>query len=126
MLMQRLTVVAIASAVVLAMNPARSGGPEDEAYELNRDGMIAMSQAAFEEAIGAFQKAAALAKDYEIVGRPLIYTPVFMTAWASEKIGRVKEACGAYRRFLEIAPPDRIEPSKAEHARDYIKLNCGT
>ena len=46
MLMRRWMAVAIASAVFLAMNPARSGGPEDEAYELNRDGMVAMSQAA--------------------------------------------------------------------------------
>ena len=98
---------------------------EEEAYEHNRQGMIAMSEAEFEEAIVEFQKAAALAQDYQIRGRSLIYTPVFMTAWANEKIGRVTEACGAFQQFLDIAPQDAIEPTKAEHARDYLKAHCG-
>jgi len=98
---------------------------EEEAYEFNRQGMIAMSEAEFEEAIVNFQKAAALAKDYQIRGRPLIYTPVFMTAWASEKINRVTDACREFQHFLDIAPPDAVEPTKAEHARDYLKQHCG-
>jgi tetratricopeptide (TPR) repeat protein len=109
----------------IAPGPWALAQSEEEAYEHNRQGMIAMSEAEFEKAIVEFQKAAALAKDYQIRGRSLIYTPVFMTAWAYEKIGRVTEACGAYQRFLEIAPPDAIEPTKAEHARDYWKVHCG-
>ncbi|HET6466104.1 MAG TPA: hypothetical protein VLY20_09650 [Nitrospiria bacterium] len=97
---------------------------EEEAYEHNRQGMIAMSEAEFEEAIVEFQTAAALAKDYQIRNRPLIYTPVFMTAWAYEKIGRMSAACGEFQRFLKIAPADAIESTKAEHARDYLKQHC--
>jgi len=97
---------------------------EDEAYEHNRQGMIAMSEAEFEGAIIEFQKAAALAKDYQITGRPLVYTPVFMTAWADEKIGRIREACREFQRFLAIAPPESVEETKAEHARDYLKQHC--
>ena len=97
---------------------------EDEAYEHNRQGMIAMSEAEFEAAIAEFQKAAALARDYQIIGRPLVYTPVFMTAWADEKIGRIREACREFQRFLAIAPPESVEETKAEHARDYLKQHC--
>ena len=121
-----LSAILIASLVFPALNSAQSTSLEDQAYELNREGMVEMSQAAFEKAIEAFDKAAALAKDYEILGRPLTYTPVFMAAWAGEKIGRVKEACGAYRRFLQIAPPGRVEATKAEHAKEYLKLHCGS
>jgi hypothetical protein len=97
---------------------------EDEAYEHNRQGMIAMSEAEFEEAIIEFQKAAVLAKDYQITGRPLIYTPVFMTAWANEKIGRTHEACREFQHFLTMAAPESVEETKAEHARDYLKQHC--
>jgi tetratricopeptide (TPR) repeat protein len=97
---------------------------EDEAYEHNRQGMIAMSEAEFEEAISEFQKAAALAEDYQIIGRPLVYTPVFMTAWAHEKIGRIPDACRGFARFLAIAPPGSVEKTKAEHAGDYLKQHC--
>lgn len=97
---------------------------EDEAYEYNRQGMIAMSKAEFEAAIAEFQRAAALARDYQIIGRPLVYTPVFMTAWADEKIGRIREACREFKRFLAMAPPESVEETKAEHARDYLKQHC--
>jgi len=102
-----------------------AGAPSDEdAYEHNRQGMIAMSKAEFEEAITEFQAAAALAEDYQITGRSLMYTPVFMSAWANEKIGRIGEACRDFRRFLAIAPPERLEETKADHARGYLNQNC--
>lgn len=110
---------------ITSPGPCVMAQSEEEAYEHNRQGMIAMSEAEFDEAIVEFRKAAALAKDYQIRDRSLIYTPVFMTAWANEKLGRVTEACGEFQRFLEIAPPDAIEPTKAEHARDYLKVHCG-
>lgn len=98
---------------------------EDEAYEYNREGMILMSQADFEEAAEAFKNAADLVLDYQIRGRALMYTPVFMTAWAYEKIGRVPDACEQYRRFLRIAPPEAVEETKADHARGFLNGNCG-
>jgi tetratricopeptide (TPR) repeat protein len=111
--------------LLAAVRSQGAGAPSDEdAYEHNRQGMIAMSKADFEEAIAEFQAAAALAEDYQITGRPLIYTPVFMTAWANEKIGRTREACGEFRHFLAIAPRDSVEETKADHARDYLKQNC--
>jgi len=113
------------SLMLVAPVPWAMAQSEEEAYEYNRQGMIAMSEAEFEAAIVNFQKAAALAKDYQIRDRPLIYTPVFMTAWASEKIDRVTEACREFQHFLDIAPPDAVEPTKAEHARDYLKQHCG-
>ncbi|MEO5657833.1 MAG: hypothetical protein ABIO65_06375, partial [Nitrospiria bacterium] len=39
---------------------------DEEAYGLNRDGMIAMSEARFDDAIDAFQRASALRADYGI------------------------------------------------------------
>ncbi len=92
-----------------------------EAYEHNRAGMVNMSMARFEEAIAEFNQAAALLPDYQIRGRPLIYTPIFMTGWAFEKIGRLNEACEHYRRFLEIAPPETVEETKAQHAREVLE-----
>jgi len=94
---------------------------EKEAYEHNRAGMVNMSMARFEEAIAEFNQAAALLPDYQIRGRPLIYTPIFMTGWAYEKIGRLNEACEHYRRFLEIAPPETVEETKAQHAREVLE-----
>jgi tetratricopeptide (TPR) repeat protein len=94
---------------------------ENEAYEHNRAGMVNMSMARFEEAIAEFNQAAALLPDYQIQGRPLIYTPIFMTGWAYEKIGLLKEACEHYRRFLEIAPPETGEETKAQHAREVLE-----
>ncbi|MBI3595671.1 MAG: hypothetical protein HY203_00790 [Nitrospirae bacterium] len=120
-----LLMVSVISLVFITPWPWAMAQSEEEAYEYNRQGMIAMSEAEFEEAIVNFQKAAALAKDYQIRGRSLIYTPVFMTAWASEKIARGTEACREFQRFLEIAPPDAVEATKAEHARDYLKHHCG-
>lgn len=102
-----------------------SSNVEEEAYEHNRAGMVNMSMARFEQAIEDFRKAAALLSDYQIRGRPLVYTPIFMMAWAYEKLGRLKEACGYYQRFLEISPPDLIEPTKALHAREVLDQECG-
>jgi hypothetical protein len=97
---------------------------EERAYGLNREGMIAMSEARFVEAIDAFQRAAELASDYSIMGRPLMYTPVFMSGWASEKIGRTRQACAAYRDYLRIAVEHPVEPTKVEHATGFIATNC--
>ncbi len=97
---------------------------EDRAYVLNREGMIAMSEARFEDAIAAFQRAAKVAGDYAIAGKPLMYTPVFMTGWASEKIGRTADACRAYREYLRIAVEHPVEPTKVDHAKDYVSTNC--
>jgi hypothetical protein len=97
---------------------------EDRAYSLNREGMIAMSEARFVEAIDAFQRAAQLSTDYSIMGRPLMYTPVFMSGWGSEKIGRTRQACRAYREYLRIAVEHPIEPSKVDHAKEFISTNC--
>ncbi|GEM_PF-1802960 len=95
-----------------------------EAYEHNRAGMANMSMARFEEAITEFNQAAALLPDYQIQGRPLIYTPIFMAGWAYEKIGRLNEACHNYRKFLEIAPPEMVEETKAQHAREVLEQCC--
>jgi len=103
---------------------AQSEDLREDAYEHNRQGMIAMSEAEFEKAITEFQSAAALARDYQITGRPLIYTPVFMTAWAHEKLGQIQEACLEFKRFLAIAPPASVEETKADHAGDYLKQHC--
>jgi len=117
--------VSVAILLLTAVRSQGAGPPSDEdAYEHNRQGMIAMSKADFEEAIAEFQAAAALARDYQITGRALVYTPVFMTAWANEKIGRTQEACREFRHFLAIAPPGSVEATKAEHAGDYLKQNC--
>jgi tetratricopeptide (TPR) repeat protein len=82
--------------------------------------MVDMSMARFEEAIEEFRKAAVLLPDYQIRGRPLVYTPIFMTAWAYEKLGRQNEACDQYQKFLEISPPEMVEQSKAQHAQDVL------
>lgn len=103
---------------------AQSEDLRDDAYEHNRQGMIAMSEAEFEAAIAEFESAAALVKDYQIIGRPLVYTPVFMTAWANEKIGRIPDACRKFKQFLAIAPPETVEATKADHARDYLNQHC--
>jgi hypothetical protein len=97
---------------------------EEQAYELNRTGMIAMSEARFEDAIEAFDRAANLVGDYDISGKPLMYTPVFMTGWASEKIGRTRKACAAYRRYLHIVVEHPVEPTKVNHANAYVAANC--
>lgn len=104
--------------------PTTTAQSQDEAYEHNRLGMIAMSKAEFDEAIEKFREAARLVTDYQIRGRPLVYTPVFMTGWAYEKTGRDAEACEAYRRFLTIASPEALEETKAEHAREFISERC--
>lgn len=118
--------MAVVSVFIVPSHPAtaQSEAIQEDAYEHNRQGMIAMSEAEFEAAIAEFQSAAALAKDYQIIGRPLVYTPVFMTAWAYEKIGRIHEACREFQRFLAMAPPEAVEQTKAEHARDYLKQHC--
>ena len=117
--------VAIVLGVLMVWAPLDASDAADSAYALNREGMIAMSEARFTEAIDAFERASTLVLDYGILGRPLMYTPVFMTGWASEKIEAVSSACMAYRRFLNIAPKDAIEETKAEHATAYLATNCG-
>jgi tetratricopeptide (TPR) repeat protein len=97
---------------------------DEQAYALNRDGMIAMSEARFEDAVDAFRRAAAMVPDYGIRGKALMYTPIFMTGWASEKLGDVAAACEAYRRFLAAAPADAVEPAKADHAASYVAAHC--
>lgn len=109
---------------VLAARAETTPSSKDQAYGLNREGMIAMSEARFTDAIDAFHRAAELADDYSIPGKPLMYTPVFMTGWASEKIARTREACAAYRRYLRLAVEHPAEPTKVEHANGYISANC--
>ena len=102
----------------------QDSGRDEEAYEHNRQGMIAMSQARFEEAIRNFEEAAALAGDYEIQGRPLVFTPAFMGAWASEKIGHRAGACEGYTRFLEMTRKKEVEETKAHHASEFVARSC--
>jgi tetratricopeptide (TPR) repeat protein len=116
----------------LLLWPAVSPAVEDQetaqlmerAYTYNRDGMIAMSQAQFDEAIGHFQKAADLVPDYGITRRGLRYTPNFMIGWAHEKNGESEEACRYFRRFLDLAPAQMVEESKADHASQYLNQHC--
>ena len=96
----------------------------EQAYTYNREGMIAMSQAQFDEAIEQFQQAAKLVPDYGITRRGLRYTPNFMIGWAHEKNGRSEEACRFFRKFLDLSPAELIEESKADHARQYLKQHC--
>ncbi|MBI1821692.1 MAG: hypothetical protein HY036_05950 [Nitrospirae bacterium] len=105
--------------------PVTAGGDDvlDKAYDLNRQGMIDMSEAKFEEAIVLFQEAAKLKFDYEITEKPLLYTPTFLTAWAFEKIGDREKACEEFRLFLKRAG-SHVEPTKKEHADDFIKNHC--
>lgn len=117
-------VVGIAALACAAVASAGEPSDEDRAYALNREGMIAMSEARFEDAIDAFDSAAKLAKDYAITGRSLMYTPVFMSGWGSEKIGRTPQACRAYREYLRIAVEHPIEPTKTDHANAYLAANC--
>jgi len=104
--------------------PTNADAVRNEAYALNREGMIAMSEARFDDAIDSFKRASGLIPDYGILGEPLMYTPVFMTGWASEKIGAVPDACASYRRFLTIAPTDVLEATKADHATEYLAARC--
>ena len=120
----RTWVVAIMLGLLIAVAPLEASDAADSAYGLNREGMIAMSEARFSDAIDAFRHASQQVSDYGIRGRPLIYTPVFMTGWAFEKIGAVAGACEAYRTFLDIAPQDAIEETKADHATAYLAANC--
>ena len=95
----------------------------EKAYDLNRQGMIDMSEAKFEEAVVLFQEAAKLKSDYEITGRPLLYTPIFMSAWAYEKIGDKKNACDAFRLFINRSGAS-AESTKKDHAEHFIKNYC--
>ena len=103
---------------------ADASAVDEQAYALNRDGMIAMSEARFEDAVDAFRRAAAMIPDYGIRGKALMYTPIFMTGWAFEKLGDTAAACEAYRRFLVAAPADAVEPTKADHAASYVAAHC--
>ena len=115
-----------AVALVCTWGDVRGGAAaiDEQAYALNRDGMIAMSEARFEDAVDAFRRAAAMVPDYGIRGKALMYTPIFMTGWAFEKLGDVAAACEAYRRFLAAAPADAVEPTKADHAAAYLAAHC--
>jgi tetratricopeptide (TPR) repeat protein len=118
---------AVVIAAALAWAAVASGADpidEDRAYALNRKGMVAMSEARFAEAIEAFDRAADVATDYTIMGRSLMYTPVFMSGWASEKIGRSHQACRAYREYLRMAVEHPVEPTKVDHAKGFISANC--
>jgi tetratricopeptide (TPR) repeat protein len=96
----------------------------ERAFAYNREGMIDMSEARFDEAIELFQQAAQLVPDYGITRRELRYTPNFMIGWAHEKQGRIEEACRAFRHFLDLAPPALIEQGKADHAGQYLDQHC--
>lgn len=111
-------------ACLLAGHAGFASPVDDQAYDLNREGMIAMSEARFEDAIAAFQRAAKLVPDYGISGKPLMYTPIFMTAWGSEKIGRTRDACLSYREYLRIAVEHPVEPTKVDHANAYVSATC--
>ncbi|HEY5649593.1 MAG TPA: hypothetical protein VLB09_07240 [Nitrospiria bacterium] len=114
----------LAAAVSLFMWDASWAGSEDEAYQHNRQGMISMGMARFEEAIRSFRKASSLVEDYRIRGRKLEYTPIFHTGWASEKIGERAEACHAFERFLAVVPEDGADPTKIEHAEAFVQEHC--
>ncbi|MFZ5863241.1 MAG: tetratricopeptide repeat protein [Nitrospirota bacterium] len=117
--------LALAAALAWAATAVGAGpNDEDRAYALNREGMVAMSEARFEDAIAAFDRAAEVATDYAIIGRPLMYTPVFMSGWGSEKIGRTRQACRAYRDYLRIAVEHPGEPTKVDHAKAFTAANC--
>jgi tetratricopeptide (TPR) repeat protein len=96
----------------------------EEAYALNQEAMVEMSMAQFDSAAKKFLEAAARVRDYQIRDRNLRYTPTFMAAWAFEKEGDRIEACRYYRRFLEIAPQEHREETKADHAVDYLHRHC--
>lgn len=110
--------------LMLVAGAAAEASVTDEAYERNREGMVAMAEARFVDAIEAFEDAAKLVPDYGINGRPLMYTPIFMQGWASEKIGREASACRAYREFLRIAREHPVEPTKVDHATAYVGERC--
>jgi tetratricopeptide (TPR) repeat protein len=114
----------LAAALILIL-PAQvlADESEEKAYALNREGMIAMSEARFEEAIVLFQQAARLKSDYEISGKPLLYTPNFMSAWASEKIGDFRKACDFFRLYIQQSGSG-AEQTKKEHAESFIKNTC--
>ena len=122
----RTWLVMIVLGLLTAGSPLEASDADERAYALNREGMVAMSEARFTDAIDAFERASQQVSDYGIRSRPLIYTPVFMTGWASEKIGAVARACGAYRRFLDVAPQEAMEETKADHAAAYLAANCRT
>jgi tetratricopeptide (TPR) repeat protein len=95
----------------------------EKAYELNRQGMIDMAEAKFEEAILLFQQASRIKSDYEISGRALLYTPTFMTAWAYEKTGDSAKACETFQLFNNRSGA-LAEPTKKAHADQFIKNHC--
>lgn len=117
-------IAAVASLLwFLLLSPAHAG-QADEARDLNRDGMVEMSQAQFESAADKFLAAAQRVPDYGLSGGELRYTPTFMAAWAYEKIGRRSLACRYFSEFLRIASETSDEPTKLNHARDYLRQFC--
>ena len=117
-------VAVVIGLLMTAGAPLAASDIDEQAYAFNRDGMIAMSEARFEEAVDAFRRATAMVPDYGVRGKVLMYTPIFMTGWASEKLDDTAAACEAYRRFLATAPADAVEPTKADHAASYITGRC--
>ena len=61
--------------------------------------------------------------DYAITGRALIYTPIFMSGWAYEKMGVRLKACQAFSRFVEVAQKE-AEATKREHVDQFLKDYC--
>jgi tetratricopeptide (TPR) repeat protein len=117
-------VVTVACLAWAAIAVGADPNDEDRAYAMNREGMVALSEGRFEDAIESFERAAKLSTDYTIIGRPLMYTPVFMSAWGSEKLGRTQQACRAYREYLRIAVEHPVEPTKIDHATAYVADSC--
>jgi tetratricopeptide (TPR) repeat protein len=121
---KRLDLIVWSMVGVLYMATIAYADDVEKAYALNQDAMVDMSTAEFESAAQKFLEAAALVPDYRIKDRPLRYTPTFMAAWAFEKMGNLLKACVYYKKFLEIAPAEEREPTKAEHAQDFLNHQC--
>ena len=96
----------------------------EKAYILNQEAMIDMSTAQFQPAAQKFIKAASIAQDYQIRGRSLVYTPIFMAAWAFEKIKDFDQSCRYFKQFLEISPVEYREETKVKHAREFLGGHC--
>ncbi len=121
----RLMIAAFSAAAIWFSAVGVHADGMEKAYALNQDAMVDMSMAQFKSAAEKFIQAANLVPDYQIKDQKLGYTPTFMAAWSYEKIGNVSEACRYFRRFLEIITLEEREPTKSEHAEDYLIHHCG-